>query len=418
MALTPRRRRWLYLAVITLGLFTWWWLSQPKPLVLVGRQVVARGVHSKVVLVREAGVIWRDDLHHTLNATRWDGTRLWTMDQGKLFPFSLTEFNFRSGFSPDLRTLASFYDTRTEAFHRSPCLRIWRDGRLCGSVRPFDSRSSQVLLVDNAGGIWCRTSTQLVRIEGGRIVARCPLPAARSDFDYTLSPDGGALLVRTKTGYTYYTMQVAGSTVQLHLAYTMNWRRTSLYLLARDVLLRADGARYNAQGQVTDADGWHYSYFDEALESSNFSGALVQIRDADARVLTPATGECWTLPHQESPVIITTPDGRYALSMPRWLSDGPLQRILTPLINRWSWLDSRWSRLRYSGSLTIYERPGRPRARAASWSTDLYTYRLPGITQSLNNIHLALSPDGHTLHVLAKVQEGNDTRLEILTYRW
>ncbi|MHB9134782.1 MAG: hypothetical protein ACYDBB_27255 [Armatimonadota bacterium] len=423
MALTKRRRRWLSLALIALALLGWWWCSQPKPLRLIGRQVLAKGAFSALrPRAMVAGVIWYDATHRTHHAVRWDGTPLWTM--GDVSVDYLVE---ASAISPDLRTVAYVDTTR-----RQPCLRLWQDGRQRGTV-PLPDPSCQRPVFDQAGGVWCFSGSQLLRVEGASLTARITLPAGVTASTSQLSPDAGALLAASLTTYTYYAVQATGHTVHLRPVYTVpipptRWRRgmdvnaKPWTMLSCDVLFLPGGTRYNAHGQAAKADGWRY----EPLHSpftryQPVIGALVQTRGKTAaRILIPTTGQCWTLPQQEPLVITPTPDGRYALSMPRWLKGDSLPgKLLMPLATRWHWLESICYRQMNSGPLAIYERPGRLRARAASWSRYVYNnWRLPGVPETLYTMDLALSPDGHTLHALVQHGAGKDTTLEILTYRW
>ncbi|MHB9133766.1 MAG: hypothetical protein ACYDBB_22100 [Armatimonadota bacterium] len=424
MALTKRRRRWLSLAIIALALLGWWWYSQPKPLRLVARQVLAKGAFSALpARAMAAGVIWYDATHRTHHAARWDGTPLWTM--GDVNVEYLVE---ASAISPDLRTVAYVDATR-----RMPCLRIWQDGRLRSTV-PLPSPNCQPPVVDQAGGVWCFSGSQLLRVEGARLTARVTLPAGITVFTGQLSPDAGALVAVNPAGLTYYALQVANGAVRLRPIYTVpitlpRGRRVldvndkPWTMLSRDVLFLPGGTRCNARGIAAGADGWVYRHPDERHGLTHYqtvTSAVVQDTDhpAKARVLLPATGQYWPLPQQDSELTTATPDGRYVLAMPRWLSYGPVMKMLHPLATCWPWPNRLRDRLINSGSLAIYERPGRLRARAVSWSTIGNAWRLPVHNIPLDSMDLALTPDGHTLHAIVQYGAGKHTTLEILTYRW
>ncbi|MHB9134793.1 MAG: hypothetical protein ACYDBB_27310 [Armatimonadota bacterium] len=417
MVLTRNRRRWLILALIPLIFLTWWWFTRPKPLVLVARHLLASGAPNYFhynVRVFDAGVVWTEQTKCSLHAVRWDGTPLWTLDT-RAARFLKPWAQFDHGvFSPDLHT--AVLTDRNPTGH---VLRIFRDGRQLGAV-PLPASLAASHQVDNAGGVWAVTHTQLLRIENTRLIARGPLPAGMYGESVQLSPDGGALVGAAPAGWAYCTMQVAGAMVQVRPAYSISspgYLDLPYYrLLTRDVLLFSNGARYNARGQVAPPDGGKpYHLYLEGFQPT--TSVLVRRHANAIRVLVPATGQYWTLP-TDADVAAVIDDGRYALVSQRWLDDGPAMNILRPLCNRWQRLNTLCYRLMTSGSLALYECPGRLRARAASWSHDGFAYTLPGLPQRIPYLTVTLSPDGHTLYIAAQCKTGRTTTLEILTYRW
>jgi|GEM_PF-2710144 len=406
----------IILVIASLGLLSWWRLCRPIPLILKKRYRLARltsSFHYRRAL--EAGILWDDD-QGFIHANRWDGTPLWIMNMREMDKEDVQIIIRQSIISPDLHTVA-LLGWRNR--YSGPCLRIWHDGRFRGfiSLPPLPEDTCDggfISMIDNARGIWYISAKQLLRIEDTRVIARKTLPRTHNEDVFKISPDGKYLIAFTETGWTYYSIKITGSTIHLYLAYTTRLPLSSddrqITLLPRGMIISDNGTCFDRRGKIACPDGWQYVQISDE-KSLTLPDSVVQSSNAKSRILTPKTGKYWILPEINADIRGITPDGRYALTV-RYSSPNN-KNVLISLVNRFS--DRSLGRRTFS----IYERPGRLRARATSSYN--FTDHLPGTQLSpveLFTEDFIFSSNGRTLHIIAPCKNGKETYLELFNYHW
>ncbi|MHB9134792.1 MAG: hypothetical protein ACYDBB_27305 [Armatimonadota bacterium] len=428
MALTKRRRRWLWLGIIALGLFGWWWCTRPKPLRLVARRSLGTMVSLRCIGIRPGGVSWVDDDQGLAKCLRWDGAPAsWQIDLRKIHLPGDTWWIDASGFndavfSSDMRTVAL---THQESATRVNLL-MWQDGRLLTSV-PLPGVPESRPVIDRHGAIWCAAGGQLLRVQGTRITARGRIPIPGK---LVISPDASAVMVCNNGNvnfllsfFTYYAVQASGSTVQCRPVHTGGFmgRGFEPYFVTRDMLMLPDffnDGLCGHQGLLTVPKGWHYR--DEHRWPGNApvpeTTAVVQQQErwVDPNtyypvcgVFVPATQQSWLLPENVSDIQALTPDGRFALVIRH-----PAALVQWPALSRFPGLERQvnWQlgRARTWQQLAIYERPGRLRATLSPWAH-------PDPTRE---VYPVLSPDGHTVHLVTTTRQDYRYTLTLEEYRW
>ncbi|MHB9131629.1 MAG: WD40 repeat domain-containing protein [Armatimonadota bacterium] len=451
-------RWWQWAGVVLVGLLIWWWAVQPRALTLVARHPVnapAAGVWPQCWATSD-GVCWFNSIQSTMTRVQWDGTISWTASLRPLPPPAHRFMGWRDvlgywALSPDQRYLV------IPSFESIPgTVRIWHDGRLLGTVTLPGASVGQPV-VNNSGTIWCASRQgamlHVLRLNGPHITsyASIPTPPGKLTWNWDLrrnwglhfSPDGGSLVIHTLAGLTYYPLQTTGSSIQLRANYTAAlppyipnpWeniaRLMPVSVLRRDLLLTGDGALYNAQGRTIPPSGWCYNGFLN-YDNPTYTGeqGLLQYQntvihnqlDQKWRVFIPATGQTWRSVNMLTQYQAMTSDGRYALAIqysPTFENSKAAKR-LEPVISNWRWLRETLYERHKSPPvrLTIYERPGRLRARSVLLQNNYGHYPLPGTRCSIYCYNLSLSPDGHTMHLFAVCEEDGKKWLEVVDGRW
>ncbi|MHB9132986.1 MAG: hypothetical protein ACYDBB_18115 [Armatimonadota bacterium] len=453
------RRWWFWLGIVVLGVFCWQWLARPPELALVNRCQILQATGEVYRRFRGAGVVLYDCDKKTATCVRWNGKTQWTVKLGAVpLPDGHTSNLLKNIFrhavvSADLRMLAIPYAARTGGDRLLVCC----DGRTLGTV-PLSGYSLCSPMVDATDAIWCLAGDEqavtVLRVKGARITARGVIPtppkgwtfrhtATRPTFSDTdgvmMSPDGAALVVYSPAQVTYYSVNIAHGTIRLLPAYAIanppNTYSPRPHLPSSDKLLLPNGDCYDAQGRVTKADGWEYARLPMQADPPS-ADVLVQTRGAHWRIRNPASGQAWILKpgtgrtlaprvqdmdwnEPDGMVCGVTPDGRYALTARCSLlaTKFPGRETIIAALQKLPPIEQLYNKASYQVTFSVYERPGRLRARSAPWWISGGALA-PGVEETLNGVDFCFAPDGHTLHVLAIYGESGKQQYEMLVYRW
>lgn len=450
------RRRLLLLcvpgALIAAGL-CWWWWQQPKAMRLVERTRLELPTRPVVNYphVLPSGVLMLTRVTDTspviYTAFRWDGGRRWQVTVPVPYrpphpgvkPLRMDIFSTRISLSPDARYLAS---PATDG--QSLYVLTWRDGRLYGCTRIGRKKYPAFVFAMDTGQVLCwfaeKSTSQVCLVERDQLLATGTLACSsiiRNPYDMVqFSSDGRACLVSEPPRFIYYTVTVSGATLRFAPVYTAHEPTAIIpgmhhdpYLSASGDVVSPQGSLFDRHGRINGASDWFMAQVN-ANEWKGVSDVVVQVRSTrpstipqpykDVRILIPRERASWPLPAQSwRHWCIPSLDGRFALTddVPFLARDARLSGMLerSPLATHY-----RRYLERAGTHLTLYERPGRPRAFLhPAENTGGFGWRY--VDGAHGTLFLTgegfVSEDGRSVYLLAS-PEGDPYQFDILRFRW